>query len=302
VKRGSGKKFRTRPVEEAMPGRDVVFAPEDRRILKRILCALRDRVGGPDGGELLADLALRFQGAPYETAPLEGKGPGEPLVINLRSFDCFTFVESMTALALLVRTGETSGAAFAAILERLRYRRGIRRGWASRLHYFTDWLGDNARLGILRDVTAELGGIPDRRPVSYLTEHAESYPPLSDGATRREVRRRERNLSRRRRHILPTEHIGKSEPLFREGDILGIAAARPGLDVLHAGLAVRRSGRVHLLHASRPAGGVVVSEVPLSRYAADRADATGIVAARLNPGEVRPVRPERGTPAVRGRR
>jgi hypothetical protein len=264
-----------------MPAADRLSTPEDRRILERTLAA---REGGEtrlDGGGLLARLGLRFLGAPYEAATLEGKGPGEPLVINLRAFDCFTFVESMTALTLAVRSGGAPCDAFAGWLERLRYRRGIRRGYASRLHYFTDWLGDNRRLGVLRDVTRELGGLPDRRAVRFMTDHPGMYPPLADAAQRAEVRRAERNLSRRLRYRLPSDMLGEVETRFRDGDIIGIAAARPGLDVIHAGLAVRKDGRVHLLHASGPAGGVVLTEEPLCRYVAGRRDAAGIVAGRL---------------------
>jgi len=251
-------------------------------MLERALCALPGDEKRLIGGELIARLGLLFLGAPYEAATLEGQGPGEPLVVNLRAFDCFTFVESMTALALAIRTGETSPAGFAKALERLRYRRGIRRGYASRLHYFTDWLGDNARLGILRDVTRDLGGRPDRKGIRYMTDHPAAYPLLANRTVRAEVRRAERNLSRRVRYCLPPESIEEAEPLLREGDILGIASAAPGLDVVHAGLAVRREGRVRLLHASRPSGGVVVTAEPLSRYVADRRDAAGIVAGRLN--------------------
>ncbi|PKN34604.1 MAG: DUF1460 domain-containing protein [Deltaproteobacteria bacterium HGW-Deltaproteobacteria-19] len=265
-----------------MPGTDLIFTPEDRRILRRILTAGRHGAGSADGGELTARLGLLFLGAPYEASTLEGrKGSREPLVISLQAFDCFTFVESVTALALTVRAGKTSPEAFAGILERLRYRRGIRGDYASRLHYFTDWLGDNKRLGILRDVTRELGGRALPKPIRYMSDHPGSYPPLADGTQRAEVRRAERNLTRRVRHFLPTDSIREAELLIREGDMIGVTAAAEGLDVIHAGLAVRRDGRIHLLHASRPAGGVVVTEEPLHRYVAGRNDATGIVAGRL---------------------
>ncbi len=90
-----------------MPGTDLIFTPEDRRILRRILTAGRHGAGSADGGELTARLGLLFLGAPYEASTLEGrKGSREPLVISLQAFDCFTFVESVTALALTVRAGK----------------------------------------------------------------------------------------------------------------------------------------------------------------------------------------------------
>ncbi len=272
--------FRDR-LEETMPGRDMIFAPEDRKILRRALSALQSVSGRADGAGLAALAGLRFLGAPYAPAPLERKGHGEPLVINLRAFDCFTFVESMTALALTIRTGERTPEAFAGILERLRYRRGIRGDYASRLHYFTDWLGDNRRLGILCDVSRELGGRPLLKPVRYMTDHPGSYPPLADRLLTAEMRRAERNLSRRKRYYLGKAAIAKAESLIREGDVIGITAAAKGLDVIHTGLAVKKEGRVHLLHASRRAGVVVITKETLHRYVTDRSDATGIVVGRL---------------------
>ncbi|NPU85072.1 MAG: DUF1460 domain-containing protein [Syntrophaceae bacterium] len=269
-----------------MPVTDLISTPEDRRILRRILTAGRHGAGSADGGELTARLGLLFLGAPYEASTLEGgKGSREPLVINLQAFDCFTFVESVTALALTILVGKTSFEAFAENLERLRYRRGIRGDYASRLHYFTDWLGDNRRLGILRDVTRELGGRPLPKPIRYMSDHSGSYPPLADGTLLNAVRRAERNLSRRCRYFLPRDVIEEAEPLIREGDLIGVTTAAEGLDVVHAGLAVRRSDRLHLLHASRPGGGVVITGERLHRYVAGRGDATGIVAGRLRPAQ-----------------
>ena len=43
----------------------------------------------------------------------------------------------------------------------MRYRGGKRRGYASRLHYFSEWISDGARRGLVRDLGAELGGAED---------------------------------------------------------------------------------------------------------------------------------------------
>ena len=118
---------------------------------------------------------------------LETKGT-EHLVINLRKFDCVTFVENAVALARLVKphiqtlwqpASRSSGAisrpnvggsyavrvksreksfkAFQRLLRKIRYRQGRLQGYSSRLHYFSDWIHDNQKKGIVRDVTAEIG-------------------------------------------------------------------------------------------------------------------------------------------------
>jgi len=270
-----------------MAGKDRIFEAEDRRIARHVLSSRETLDLRRGGGDLPARLGLLFLGAPYQAAPLEGEDAGEPLVISLRAFDCFTFVESVTALSLSIRGGDASADAFARQLEQLRYRRGLRTGWASRLHYFTDWIGDNSRLGLVRDMTREMGGRPCTKRIGFMTDHPEIYPRLADTTVRAELRRAERNLSRRRRFCLPTEGIRKAESWIREGDLVGLTAAADGLDVVHTGLAISRHGRMHLLHASRPAGGVSVADEPLARYVADRPDATGIVVARLTTAVLR---------------
>ncbi len=50
----------------------------------------------------MLEIGKFFLGAPYMAGTLETKG-AEHLVINLRKFDCVTFVENVVALAWLVK-------------------------------------------------------------------------------------------------------------------------------------------------------------------------------------------------------
>ena len=57
------------------------------------------------------------------------------------------------------RGGERAASdlgAFGREIERMRYRGGKRRGYASRLHYFSEWISDGARRGLVRDLGKEL--------------------------------------------------------------------------------------------------------------------------------------------------
>jgi hypothetical protein len=56
-------------------------------------------------GEIIVRIGRRFVGAPYRPGLLEVPGP-ERLVVNLREYDCVTYVETMLALARMVRAGE----------------------------------------------------------------------------------------------------------------------------------------------------------------------------------------------------
>ncbi|HUE96026.1 MAG TPA: N-acetylmuramoyl-L-alanine amidase-like domain-containing protein, partial [Longimicrobiaceae bacterium] len=120
----------------------------------------------------VGELAL---GTPYEAFTLEtyiraGDSPvrSEPLTLTLTRFDCVSLVESCLAIARVARGGSPpTWDRFAVEMERMRYRSGVRAGYASRLHYFSDWLQDNERRGLVRRLGEELGGVADRRPLRF---------------------------------------------------------------------------------------------------------------------------------------
>ena len=261
----------------------MIFLPEDRKIYEKLLRSAQER---EDDVLPLSELTLavghRFLDAPYEAGTLE-KGEAEELVINLRAFDCVTFVENAIVLAAMIRAGKTDFADFAAALERIRYRGGRRRGYPSRLHYFTDWLRDNERKGILRDITAAIGGIPFRKQFHALTDHREEHPALKDAVAFGRMRIIEAACSRR-----PQCHIAKADLIravegIADGDIIAITTDEKGLDVSHAGFAVHVRGQLHLLHASSTAGKVVLSDMTLDRYLLSRRTRTGIIVGRMIP-------------------
>ena len=128
----------------------------------------------------MLDVGKYFLGFPYAKNTLERQGR-ETLVINLREFDCFTFVENVVALAGMVQKGKAHFRGYAAQLKKIRYRHGISKGYTSRLHYFSDWLYDNEQKGILKNVTRRSGGEPFRKNFNFMTRHREEYPALSIG-------------------------------------------------------------------------------------------------------------------------
>ena len=99
-------------------------------------------------------------GTPYVAFTLEeylraGGDPTttEPLTLSLTKFDCVSLVESCLAVS---RVADDQAAPawdrFGREMERMRYRDGERRDYASRLHYFSEWISDGARRGLLRDL------------------------------------------------------------------------------------------------------------------------------------------------------
>jgi hypothetical protein len=76
---------------------------EDSLIVVRLFEEARGQdVRGKSVGEIMVWVGKQFIGAPYVPHTLELPGE-EQLVINLREFDCVTFVESVLALAQCIK-------------------------------------------------------------------------------------------------------------------------------------------------------------------------------------------------------
>ena len=228
-------------------------------------------------------------GTPYEPATLEaylraGGSPArtEPLTLSLTRFDCVTLVESCLAVARVAGDeGTPSWERFGREVERMRYRDGERRGYASRLHYFSEWITDSARRGLLRDRSAELGGMEAARPLRFMTEHRASYPALADDGVFREIEATERRLDGHPRRVIPTKRIPQVVDRIDSGDVLAFGTEIPGLDVTHAAFAYRDAGGIlRVLHAPLSGGVVAVTRTTLPEYVAAIRHATGILVAR----------------------
>jgi len=242
-------------------------------------------------GRSIAGIARSFVGATYTPGTLEQPG-AERLVINLREFDCVTLVENVLALTAFVRRDGSGpledpvGAQqrYASYLRQLRYRGGTVDGYASRLHYFTEWLREGEAAGRLQLVTGALGGVEVTEPIGFMTTHLALYPALQVSTQRRAVRETELRLSAGApRVLLPKHRIAAVADSIRDGDVIAAGATLPGLDVVHTGFAVWESGRLHLLHAPLKGSSVEISPLPL----ADRIQAiptqSGIMVARPQP-------------------
>jgi len=228
-------------------------------------------------------------GTPYVPATLEaylraGGSPSgtEPLTLSLTRFDCVTLVESCLAVARAAAgEGAPSWERFAREIERMRYRGGERRGYSSRLHYFSEWIADGEKRGIVRSLGAELGGVEDLRPLRFMTEHRGSYPALADASVFREIAAMEQRLDERPRRVVPTDRISDVASRIESGDVLAFATAVPGLDVSHAAFAYRGGdGMLRVLHAPLSGGVVEIARATLPEYVAAIRRSTGIMIAR----------------------
>jgi hypothetical protein len=228
-------------------------------------------------------------GTPYQAGTLDehlklGGSPSgtEPLTLSLTRFDCVTLVEACLAVSRVARQlREPTWEAFGREIERMRYRGGERRGYGSRLHYFSEWVADGAARGLVRDIGRMLGAVDDTRPLRFMTEHRNSYPALSDGVTFREIEEMERRLDRCPRRIVPVDRVPAAATGIETGDVLAFATATPGLDVTHAAFAYRDGdGVLRVLHAPLSGGVVEITPATLPQYVAAIPRATGVMVAR----------------------
>ena len=228
-------------------------------------------------------------GTPYEPYTLEAyiKAGGdpksvEPLTVSLTRFDCVTLVESSLAVARASDdTAKPSWQRFSREVERMRYRGGKRRGYTSRLHYFSEWISDGQKRGLLEDLGRDLGGVNDTRPLRFMTEHRSSYPALADDEVFREIGKMERSLDGQPRWVIPAEQIAGVENRIQTGDVLAFATAIPGIDVTHAAFAYRGNDSVlRVLHAPLSGGAVEITRSTLPEYVAKIKRSTGILIAR----------------------
>jgi len=228
--------------------------------------------------DIVADIGKTFLGTSYVAQGIEDKGE-EHLVINLSGLDCTTFVENAIVFARLIKMGKSSFSDYESELKKIRYRNGVINKYPSRLHYFTDWIYNNEKKGIVNDVTELVGGKPLKLHLNFMSSHPESYPRLIEHPEFiREIRKQEAEISRRDHYYIPKERVGFIENQIENGDIIAFTTNIPGLDVSHVGIAVRmEDNRIHLLHAPITGSSVQITEEPLSGYINKIRKDTGII-------------------------
>lgn len=228
--------------------------------------------------------------------------PGQEVVdCNVSQFQCESYVESSLAVARCGWLGEPDVACFRREVARMRYRHGAVRGYSSRLHYFEDWLADNAGRGTLVLTTAQLGGKKLQRATAYMTDHRLSYPALQDGNELQKIVATERRLSRRPVAVVLRHDVAAAERSLQDGDIVAIVTRRPDILVHHAGLVERDThNNIHLLHASSAHRKVIRTAEGISAYVLRRPERQGIMVARPNVPERPRAQMRTGAPAAPG--
>lgn len=259
-----------------------LYSQTDREIFREYLTAIEPYREAPLQ-TILEKTALFFLGRPYRAHTLEGSSE-EHLTVNLREFDCTTFVETVLALSLTTASEVPSFETFISLLQSLRYRNGVVEGYASRLHYATDWLWENEQRGLICNLSASLGGVKEQKSLNFITAHREAYSRLKedDAMLERIAVMEEMVNGRGGFYYLPKERIKKMADHIPHMAIILFSTAIEGLDVTHMGFAFRKGEQLTFLHASST-GEVKVDEHSIEEYTRNQRNTTGIIVAVINP-------------------
>ena len=211
--------------------------------------------------------ARQMLGVPYVAGTLDGNGT-EKLIVRTDALDCTTFVETVLALCIADKRGERDFEAFKKALKQIRYRDDILNGYASRLHYFSDWIRNNEQMGFVKECTSETAcAQPKELWLDFMTTHVDSYLPMKkDASLVEEMAAQEKNWQGTVVSYIPKEKLDLSsdELKIKDGDVLALVTNIKGLDIVHVGFAFWREGKLHLLHASSSAKKVI--EDPKTQY------------------------------------
>lgn len=257
----------------------ITCSPEDKSLFESKMDELQE-IQASNLGDTLVQVGRSFMGTAYVEKTLE-VGETETLVVNFSGLDCTTFVENVLAFGLMLKNEQETFNAFAENLKTIRYRDGILKSYPSRLHYFTEWIRNNQKKGLVEDVTSELGGVVLNKPINFMGTHRSLYPFLANDENFEAMLQVEEELAKEELCYLPQDQIENKEHLIQFGDIIALATSIKGLDVTHTGIAIHQpDGRLHLLHASSKNGEVEITKEPLTDYLKNIKNNIGIIVAR----------------------
>jgi len=231
--------------------------------------------------EIISYVGKSFLGIPYEAGTLDVNTNREELVIKVTGLDCVTFVENTLAMSRLIQKGDTSFNSFKNELTSIRYRDGVIDKYPSRLHYFTDWIYDNQKKGIVEDITKEIGGKTYNKKIDFMTTHTDSYKQLKNNPDYIDsMKIIESDMNQRQLYYITKNTVDNYYDSLSTGDIIATTTDIAGLDVTHTGYIYKDGSGTYFLHASITKKEVIISDVELKEYLAGNKKQTGIIVVR----------------------
>lgn len=254
----------------------------EEKLAKKKLASFDESLKNESIKKIIETVGLSFLGTEYVAGTLDEDVYSEKLVIKISGLDCVTFVENTLAMARVIQTGLTTLENFREELQTIRYRDGKIEGYTSRLHYFSDWIYDNEKKGLVRDITKKIGGVPYNKKINFMSSHRSSYKQLNidDGESLSVIKGIENEINNRDLHYIPKYEVDTYYDDLQTGDIIATTTEIKGLDVTHTGFIYKKKGKTYFLHASLSAKEVIVSKEELKAYLKSDKKKTGIMVCR----------------------
>ncbi len=251
------------------------------KAVKKKLKSFDRKLSDSDIADIIITVGKSFIGTEYVAGTLDKNTKSEKLVIKISGLDCVTFVENTLAISRIIRKGNFDFESYCDELTKIRYRDGEINGYSSRLHYFTDWIYDNEKKGIVADITKSIGGIPYYKTIDFMSSHADSYKQLADNSDIvDEMKDVEKKMNRRDLYYIKKSEVDDYYESLQSGDIIATTTNIEGLDVTHTGFIYKKNGKTHFLHASITKGEIIISKEELKEYLKGNKKQTGIIVAR----------------------
>lgn len=266
------------------------YTQEDSlRVMNLIQSAIEDTLAYPTAGQMMLRIgrAIEAMNVPYVAHTLEPNDK-ERLIVNLRELDCTTFVETVTALTLCVRSHRTTFEDYCRVLQKIRYWQGRPPQYVRRLHYFTSWIEDNTTMDFVREIQGPNPPFTAVQTVQahYMTQHPDKYRMLTvNPQDIPMIREMEQRIEGKKYRYIPQQQLYNNRLLrntVHDGDIIVIITNKEGLDTQHLGIAAWHSDGLHLLNASSIHHKVIEEPMTLRQYLFKHPSMPGIRIVRVN--------------------
>ncbi len=260
-----------------------VFVGRER--FDQLVASATPAIGLPIG-QRTAVIGRALVRTPYRGFTLEIDDRIEAPSVNFQGLDCWTFFEIALAFARMMDEPRVQWTPETLLkyIELDRYRGGHCDGYLSRLHYLEDWIQDNERRGLVRDLTRQLGGVRGPHSAVEMQRAWKSYRYMRNNpALRAGIGEMETRIARTPFYYIPKERVPAIESQLQSGDIICICSHDGGdIGTSHVGLAYRTpDGTLRFMHASAPRNyGKVVLDQRLSAYLNHFSTHAGIMVAR----------------------
>lgn len=260
--------------------KNAVYTPEDVAVFEKYQKYI-DQYRPKSMETILEKTGEFFLETPYVANTLEVTD-NEQLIVNLREFDCVTFIETVIALSQTAKSDELSFENYINELRKVRYRDDVVGDYSTRLHYTSDWVFDNERDGLLKNISRDLKGMKEQKKINFMSSNRKSYKHLASDDLFAKIQSVENDINQRGGfYYVPKTKINEVASEVPHMAMIGFTTSIDGLDTTHTGFAYRKDGKLTFIHASSAQKKVVIDQKTLSDYCASQKTCTGVVFAKI---------------------